>query len=262
MSEDSSNLVARSTARSLPGWFVALVVLLSAVFIFFFAEFAGSLILSVYAVLHHWTGVQADVWLTSSVGAQFVYGVIADSFLVLGVYLMLRWLWWNWRTIGFLRPKVVHIIIGALSVVPYFLLYLLIVAVVKYFVPSLDIEQKQEIGFNSVSGVVPLLLAFVSLVILPPLAEETLMRGYLFTGLKKWLPWTVAGLFVSTLFGAAHLAEGGAAGPLWIGAIDTFTLSLVLVFLRQTTGNLWAGIILHGLKNGVAFAILFIIGGR
>jgi membrane protease YdiL (CAAX protease family) len=56
--------------------------------------------------------------------------------------------------------------------------------------------------------------------------------------------------------------EGGAAGPLWIGAVDTFTLSLVLVSLREITGNLWAGISLHAAKNGIAFILLFVIAGR
>lgn len=262
MSDDSSKSVTQPDQRHLPGWFVAFMALLSAVFIFFLAEVLSSLVLELYITLRHWTPSQADIWINGSTSAQFFYGLAADGLLLVGIYLMLRWFRWNWRTIGFLRPKLTHLVIGALSVVPYFLLYFLIVIVVKTFVPSLDISQKQEIGFNAVSGVVPLVLAFISLVILPPIAEEALMRGYLFTGLKKWLPWTVAGLVVSALFGAAHLAEGGAAGPLWIGAIDTFTLSLVLVFLRQKTGNLWAGIMLHGVKNSVAFAILFILGTR
>ena len=47
---------------------------------------------------------------------------------------------------------------------------------------------------------------------------------------------------------------------LWIGALDTFILSLFLVFLREATGNLWAGITLHATKNLVAFITLFIIG--
>lgn len=87
------------------------------------------------------------------------------------------------------------------------------------------------------------------------------MRGFLYTGLKRWLPWTVAGLIVSVLFGAAHLSEGGDAGLLWVGAIDTFTLSLVLIALRELTGNLWAGIVLHATKNCLAFVRIFLIGG-
>ena len=82
------------------------------------------------------------------------------------------------------------------------------------------------------------------------------MRGFLYTGLKKWLPKIIAALVVSALFGLAHLAEGGDAGPLWVGALDTFILSLFLVSLRELTGNLWASIALHATKNTVAFVVL------
>jgi membrane protease YdiL (CAAX protease family) len=135
------------------------------------------------------------------------------------------------------------------------------VAILTSLIPSLNINQKQEIGFNSVHGAIPLILTFISLVIIPPLAEEIATRGFLYSGLRKWLPRLVAALAVSILFGAAHLPEGN-SGPLWIGGVDMFTLSLVLVFLREKTGNLWAGITLHALKNGIAFVSLFLIAGR
>jgi membrane protease YdiL (CAAX protease family) len=138
-------------------------------------------------------------------------------------------------------------------------LYFLIVAIVSHLVPSLNVDQKQEIGFDNVVGSNELVITFLSLVIIPPIVEEIVMRGFLYSGLKTWLPALWAGLAVSLTFGAAHLAEGGAAGPLWIGAIDTFTLSLILVYLREKTGNLWAGITLHMLKNGLAFVLLFVL---
>jgi len=64
------------------------------------------------------------------------------------------------------------------------------------------------------------------------------------------------------LFGAAHLSEGGAAGPLWVGALDTAILSMVLIGLREWTGNLWAGITLHMTKNLIAFLAIFIFHVR
>ena len=39
--------------------------------------------------------------------------------------------------------------------------------------------------------------------------------------------------------------------------LDTFILSLVLIYLREKTGGLWASITLHAFKNGVAFVALF-----
>jgi len=142
---------------------------------------------------------------------------------------------------------------GAATAGPYYVFLLLVVVVLSASIPSLNVMQKQELGFDSITNGFLLSLTFVSLVVLPPIVEEIAMRGFLYTGLRKWLPKVVSALIVSGLFGAAHLAEGGSAGPLWIGAIDTFTLSLFLVSLREVTGNLWAGITLHAVKNLIAF---------
>jgi membrane protease YdiL (CAAX protease family) len=73
------------------------------------------------------------------------------------------------------------------------------------------------------------------------------------------MPVLSAALLTSAIFAAAHLPEGGSGGPLYIAAIDTFILSLVLIYLRIKTGNLWASITLHALKNGVAFVALFVL---
>jgi membrane protease YdiL (CAAX protease family) len=64
------------------------------------------------------------------------------------------------------------------------------------------------------------------------------------------------------LFASAHLDEGGSAGPLYVGAVDTFILSLSLIYLREKTNNLWASMTLHACKNGFAFVALFIISSR
>jgi membrane protease YdiL (CAAX protease family) len=93
-------------------------------------------------------------------------------------------------------------------------------------------------------------LAFVTLVVVAPIAEEIIFRGYMYGKLKKFVPIWVAILATSLLFGAVHGA--------WNLAIDTFALSIVLCSLREFTGNIWASILLHMVKNGIAFYILFI----
>jgi membrane protease YdiL (CAAX protease family) len=103
-----------------------------------------------------------------------------------------------------------------------------------------------------------LTLTFISLVILPPLVEETLMRGYLYGSLRKNMSKIGAALVTSIIFASAHLEFGSGAPLLWIAALDTFVLSLFLVYLREKTGSLWAGMLVHALKNGIAFASLFI----
>jgi membrane protease YdiL (CAAX protease family) len=230
--------------------------------IFFASQIIGSLVVSIYPLVHHWTAARAEDWLNSSVPAQFFYVLVAEILSIGAVYWFVGRFKRGLNSIGLVWPLWRDAGIGLIALPVYFVLYLVMVSVVSHFVPSLNVDQAQQIGFNDVHGLLPLSLTFVSLVVLPPLAEEIMVRGLLFTSLKRAMRLWPAVLTTSLIFGAAHLAEGGAAGPLWIGFIDTFILSLVLCYLREKTGSLWAGITLHALKNGIAFVMLFIIGTR
>jgi membrane protease YdiL (CAAX protease family) len=119
-----------------------------------------------------------------------------------------------------------------------------------------DLDQKQELGFDHLKGNIEYVMAFVSLVIIPPFVEEAIFRGFLYTGLRKKLPFIYAALATSLLFAVPHLLESS-SGPLWIAGIDTFLMSLVLCHLREKTGALWAGMLIHFLKNGIAFIALY-----
>ena len=142
----------------------------------------------------------------------------------------------------------------------YFVLYIVGLVIAKALVPSLNLEQEQEIGFSTNTQGAALLPVFISLVILPPITEEIVARGFLFGGLRTKLPFAVAATITSVLFAAAHLGEAS-EGLLWIAAVDTFILSLVLCYLREKTGSLWPSIGVHALKNGLAFIVLFNIVG-
>jgi membrane protease YdiL (CAAX protease family) len=132
----------------------------------------------------------------------------------------------------------------------------------KLLVPSIDLEQKQKIGFEAARGAPQLLLVFAALVLAVPFTEEVLTRGFLYTGLKSRLSKLWAVLGTSVLFALAHLQFGSGAPLLWTAAMDTFILSLVLLYLREKTGSLWAGIGVHMLKNGLAFLALFVFTQR
>ena len=98
------------------------------------------------------------------------------------------------------------------------------------------------------------MLAFITLVVIAPVAEEVLFRGYLYGKLKKYVPVWAAILITSALFGLIH--------GTWNVAVDTFALSIILCLLRESTGGIWASILLHMIKNGIAFYFLFIVGLR
>lgn len=112
------------------------------------------------------------------------------------------------------------------------------------------IGQQQEIGFTRVGNSWwEIILIFISLVVIPPVCEEVVMRGFLFGKLSRKMKTVIAAVLTSLLFAVAH-------GQLNVG-IDTFVLSMVLCFARVNTGSIWTGIFVHMMKNGLAFALLF-----
>jgi membrane protease YdiL (CAAX protease family) len=260
MPNDSSKPDTNGRPR-LRAW-IALLSILSVVVLYFLTQVIGLELVYTYSSLVGRTGAETVDWLKNSVYAQFFFVLISYAALAAALYGVMRLFQWSWRTIGLTKPKLKYVGYGLLAVVPYFVLYLIMVGIVQQFYPQLNIDQKQEIGFTNTKTAVELVVVFISLVILPPIVEEIAMRGFLYSGLRTAFPKILSALVVSVVFGLAHLAQGGDSGPLWIGFIDTFTLSMVLVFLREKTGNLWAGITLHATKNCVAFVALFILAAR
>lgn len=122
--------------------------------------------------------------------------------------------------------------------------------------PGLPLDQAQDVGFKAFGSRTDNILAFLTLVVVAPIAEETLFRGYLYGKLKSSVPAIWAAVSTSLLFAIAHL-------QLNVG-LDVFVLSLFLCGLRSLTGSIWSGVLVHMLKNGVAYFILFVqpaIGG-
>lgn len=226
---------------------------------YYFSQIIGSLIVSIYPLLKHWSGAQATDWLQNSIYGQFFFVLLAEGLIIGGLYLFLRRYKRNFQTIGLKKLRWVDPLYGLAAAPAYYIVYLIVVGLASHYITGLNVDQQQDIGFNNVSGGLEMVLTFISLVVLPPLAEEIMVRGFLYSSLKKITKIIPAAIITSLIFAAAHLPEGGAAGPLYIAAIDTFVLSLFLIYLREKTGSLWASITLHALKNGVAFVALFVL---
>ena len=175
--------------------------------------------------------------------------------LTIGVVIGLPWIVNNRRVsaddIGLQRwPLWRDILLAPAGLIVYVILSAVLMLAVSALFPAFDAGQAQDTGFNSITLQYQLILAFITLVVVAPIAEEILFRGYLFGKLKKIVPIWVAILLTSVLFGLIHGA--------WNLAIDTFALSVILCLLRLSTGSLWAPILLHMTKNGIAFYILFV----
>jgi membrane protease YdiL (CAAX protease family) len=195
----------------------------------------------------------------SSPGVQCMYYLFTDGAALWMTYIFLRRRQTLPAAIGWVRPRWLDLGYSFAGYAAYMVAYYVMIVVARSAFLSLNVNQSQDIGFSTSTTGVGLVMVFVSLVVLPPLMEEVLMRGVLYSGLKKQLPILWAALITSIIFAAAHLPESkGGEGLFWIGALDTFTLSMVLVYLREKTGSLWPGIGLHAIKNGIAFLVLFV----
>jgi membrane protease YdiL (CAAX protease family) len=234
-------------------------VTLVVVFNYFFAQLLGGLLVSFYPYIRGWGTTQSNNWINTPF-AQFVFVLISEALTVFVIWLFIRRRI-AFKLLGLVKPRWRDLIYVVMGVVAYYILYAIVLSVVSSFV-KINVNQQQNLGLNnsSVVGTSALILTFISLVILPPIAEEIEFRGLLYGGLRQRLKPFWAILFTSSLFAAPHLLESNSGqGLLWIAGIDTFVLSTVLCFIREKTGSIWPGIGVHAAKNGIAFISLFIV---
>ncbi|MBI4101119.1 CPBP family intramembrane metalloprotease [Candidatus Microgenomates bacterium] len=123
-------------------------------------------------------------------------------------------------------------------------------AVVNSLLPGLNLEQEQDIVFTAAQTPLEVVLSFISLVIIAPLAEETIFRGFMLPALAARFGIVIATLVTSTLFGAIHWQINV--------AIVTGIMGILLAWLYYKTRSLWPAILFHSLKNLVAFILIFI----
>jgi membrane protease YdiL (CAAX protease family) len=94
---------------------------------------------------------------------------------------------------------------------------------------------------HSVVGVV----MFVAVaVVMAPIFEEIVFRGFLFRGLSNSFGWVWGALISAAVFGGAHLQ------------LDVFlplaALGFILAWAYHRTGSLWTNITMHALFNAIA----------
>ena len=163
------------------------------------------------------------------------------------------------RSLHFLKLDKVPTLQQFFEVFAYYIMYLITMLFVGALVQLsglVNVDQAQDLGVlppHDASSIVAVAIIFV---VLPPVCEEILFRGYLYNKLRQYAPLGLSVLLTSLLFGIAHLEYGNLN---WIAAIDTFVFSMYLIFVSQKHGSLYSAILLHTLKNSLALA-LFITG--
>ena len=241
-----SDLIVKTEAKH--SWLVFIIVP-AWVFVCFYT--AQLLIIGLVWLLHV---LKIDL---SMINMSIYNAVVASIIYVITLVFAIggAWLIFRRRTnkidLGINRlPSWVDILLSPAGLIVYFILSSVLILLATRVWPGFDANQVQNTGFSNLSQRYEYIAAFTALVVVAPIAEELLFRGYLFGKLKKYIPVWAAILATSALFGAAHGA--------WNLAVDTFALSVVLCLLRQISGTIWPSILLHMLKNSIAFYLLFI----
>jgi membrane protease YdiL (CAAX protease family) len=150
--------------------------------------------------------------------------------------------------VGKFKPDFIWQALGGYAV--YFVAIIAVLMVAQAL--GLPLNEEQEIGFADPAGT-ELILTFLMLGVMVPIAEELLFRGFLYRILRDRLPFLTATTLVSLAFALVHQQI--------VVGIDVFVLSVVACYLREKTGSIWPGVVVHSLKNSVAFFILFIYNG-
>ena len=152
-------------------------------------------------------------------------------------------------------PTWIDIGLAPVGFIAYTILAAAIVAVFSTIFPWFDASEIQDTGFNNFANNLDKVIAFFALVVIAPIAEEIIFRGWLYGKLRQIIPQKISiplsMLIVSILFGLVHLQ--------WNVGVNVFCLSLILCAMREVTGTIYSGIFLHMLKNGIAFYLLYVI---
>lgn len=95
----------------------------------------------------------------------------------------------------------------------------------------------------------PLPAAFFFIAVCAPLGEELVFRGVAYRGYKRSGNICQAAIFSALLFAMGHMNFNQAA--------YAFVLGIVLVFLVEATGSLWASVIFHMIFNGYSVVMMY-----
>jgi len=158
-------------------------------------------------------------------------GVVRDAFRRLG-----------------LVPRITLAAIGLAA-----LAWLIYIAAAAALTPLLNPDQQdvtEELGTDK-SSALSLVVAGLLIVVLAPLSEELFFRGFMFASLRRSMPLWPAALIAAVVWGALHLS-GGNVGV----AIQLSVFGVILAWLYERSGTLWAPIAAHALNNTIAFILL------
>jgi membrane protease YdiL (CAAX protease family) len=156
-------------------------------------------------------------------------------------WLGLRWTAGGWRMLIPLAPLSVlamWMVFGGLQLAGY-----------TRWLESLDIETMQDSVrlLRDQQDVLLLGVMAFAAIIVAPVCEEVVFRGYLYGVGKRFLGPVVAAAVTALIFSAAHASI--------VALLPLFLFGLLLTWLYERTGSLWAPIASHACFNAATVTI-------
>ena len=189
-----------------------------------------------------------DALQRNDVQASFILVIVNAVVAFALVAMYLRHFKVGFDTVGWRKFSIIK---AALYLLAIFVIFIigsgLLIYLVSVLVPGFDSNQAQTNEFTTSTTSNPH-LTLIALVIIPPIIEETVFRGFIFPAFaKRWgVIW--GAIISSVLFGFAHLQAN-------VG-VYTFLLGMLLCFLYVKLKSIIPGILFHMLNNYLAFVAL------
>jgi membrane protease YdiL (CAAX protease family) len=189
-----------------------------------------------------------------------LYGALATVVYREGRELARRYSGWGW-TFGLQRPKGMDAAWVAAGVGMVIGGRIVVGLIANAATHGRAVKESQNLHPHNSSVAVYIVLAVI-VVVLAPLIEETVFRGLLLRTFMHRLGFWPAALLSSLIFALFHTYEVDTlAGAVTLAGV-VFTLGMSNCLLVRWSGRLAAGMIVHGLFNGLAVLVLILTNRR
>jgi membrane protease YdiL (CAAX protease family) len=149
---------------------------------------------------------------------------------------------------GFFSPRLIGQAFGA-SIVARLLIVVYLLFVMLSGLEWLEPDDQIPEDFLDQDVLLPLI--GISLIFTAPFSEELLFRGFVFGGLRRYLPFWPAALIPGALFSAAHFQVGL--------FIPFLAIGVLFAYVYEKTNSLYMSIMTHLLFNLVSFVLLIFV---
>jgi hypothetical protein len=94
-------------------------------------------------------------------------------------------------------------------------------------------------------------LLLVGGIVVAPVVEELVFRGFVFAGLRERYGWWKAGLISAGIFAVIHLQP--------LAVIQILVLGMIFAYLYHRSGSIWPAVIMHVLTNAVGLGVAYLL---